>query len=238
VSPPRRLARIGGVLVLEHWHLSLATSTEYSTSTVPVSGIRPLLHNYPVSEERMKPCFIFRYFMLDTCTRVPVWSGGTLASHEFGLFLGCIAGWCLRLTFASSSARGMGHTSQLWRSLWEYMVCVLGSSSLCAWSDFMRDASRLDSSFFLLPFYYFPSSNLESLCPQLTQYNCHSRHRTVAYFTFGYFLFYLVPFQLSNLSLVYSEFVFLIPKSGWRLLGSTRLHMLCWTKVPCTLRTP
>ena len=86
------------------------------------------------------------------------------------------------------------------------MVCVLDSSSPCAWSGFMRDASRLDSGFFSSSF-LFPFFDLRI---SLAQHNCRSWHRAVAYFTFKFFIYYILfPFQLGNLSLVYSEFVFL-----------------------------
>ena len=132
----------------EHWYLSLATSTEYSTGIWNTAIVTQL-----PSQRRRKSLVSFS----DTLCQilVQVRSGGALASHQFGLMPGWKAGWCLRLTFASSSARGMGHTSQLWRSFWDYMVCVLGSSSLCAWSGFMRDASRLDSNFFFFLFPFF-----------------------------------------------------------------------------------
>ena len=157
-------------------------------------------HCYTITQPARKNLVSFS----DTLCRIQVRRGGAFASHEFGLLPGCLAGWCLRLTFASSSARGLGRASQLWRSFWDYMVCVLDSSSPCAWSGFMRDASRLDSGFFL-PF-YFPSLTFESLA----QYNCRSWHRAVAYFTFEFFIYFILfPFQLGNLSLVYSEFVFL-----------------------------
>ena len=151
-------------------------------STVPVSGIRPLLHNYPASEKKTLSHF-----------QIQVRRGGAFASHEFGLLPGCRAGWCLRLTFASSSARGLGRASQLWRSFWDYMVCVLDSSSLCAWSGFMRDASRLDSSFFSSSF-LFPFFDLRI---SLARYNCRSWHRAVAYFTFGFFIYFILFFPFS-----------------------------------------